>query len=585
MRFGAPEWLVRIGLLLPLAAVLLVLLRRRIGALGRLVKLDHAGTLLPGYRAWHPRARIALRITAIFFVLLALSRPQWGTTLREVPYRGLDLMVVMDTSRSMLADDLRPSRLQQAQWAVRDFVLRLDGDRTGLVAFAGGSYLVCPLTTDRGTFLMALDDLYAGIIPRGGTAIEQALRTAIDSFEEAPDTDRVILLITDGEDHEGDPLRLVDTLREKGIRVFCIGAATPDGALIPTEEGFLRDAQGRVVRSRLNEELLRELAARTGGLAVRAVPGDFGLDHILEHGLSGLRRGERDTVLVEQHTERLHWFALAALFFLFIEGLIRPAVLLGLLLLVTPLIATAEPATENGPELFRQGISRFESSRFLEAADAFSGAAAATQRDRLRQRALYNQSISLLNAAWSEEDPEREETSALHHVEDAIVLLEQALKLDRSDQDARENLQRALNRAGEIRLRSADRRIEAAHEHLTVFEASAARQLLEDAMEWVRPILDDLAPECGKATQRMRQIRERLDLLEQALRTTRYELEYAKQAIDLFQYRVAAEILLDDKPARRFAFDLDSELNESFQSVIENNQQILEIIDMEREHP
>lgn len=323
MRFAAPEFFKWLLLALPLVLTLVFLHRKRKSRLSCLISSNVWKTVLPGFNAKRSRRRTVLRVLALLCIGLALTRPQWGFKWEEVHQRGLDIMVVLDTSKSMLAADIKPNRLKQAQWAVRDFIRQLKGDRIGLVAFAGSSFLQCPVTVDYAAFTMMLDDLYAGIIPRGGTAIAQALETAADSFEKNSEADKVIILITDGEDHEGDPLKMIENLKKDNIRLYSIGVGTPEGELIPAKGGgYLKDSQGHVVKSTINEKLLEQLARETGGFYVRSAPGDFGLDRIYKQGISTLQRDEQDTRLAKIYEERFGWFAAAALLFLLIESLI-----------------------------------------------------------------------------------------------------------------------------------------------------------------------------------------------------------------------------------------------------------------------
>jgi Ca-activated chloride channel family protein len=241
---------------------------------------------------------------------------------------GLDILVVLDTSNSMRAEDVRPSRLERSKLGIRDLVRRLNGDRIGLIPFAGDSYLYCPLTADYGAFMMMLDDIYPGIIPRGGTAIEQALRRAMNAFDDQVLADRVIILITDGEDHEGNPLNLMEEMQRRGIKLFAVGIGTPDGDLIPMidEQGrtqMLRDRQGNVVVTRLQEDLLERLATRTGGMYVRATPTDFGLDQIVDLGIAPLQRTELDTELLLTYRDRYAWFLGLAFLLLAVEAALR----------------------------------------------------------------------------------------------------------------------------------------------------------------------------------------------------------------------------------------------------------------------
>ncbi|HNX53100.1 MAG TPA: VWA domain-containing protein [Pontiellaceae bacterium] len=464
MRFGSPEFFKWLLLLLPLIALFVFMHRQRAARLSKLIAASIWKTVIPGHREQRSRIRTGLRLLALLCIGLALTRPQWGSHWEEVKQRGLDLIVVLDTSKSMLAEDLKPNRLKQAQWAVRDFVKQLKGDRIGLVAFAGSSFLQCPATVDYAAFTMTLDDLYAGIIPRGGTAIEQALKTAAESFDTKSESDRVILLITDGEDHEGDPLRMAEQLRKEGIKLFAIGVGTLDGELIPAQAGYVKNPQGQVVKSALNEPLLEKLARETGGFYVRAAPGDFGLDRIYKQGLSGLQRKEQETRLARVYEERFGWFAGAALLLLLAEGLFRPAALVVLLLLwSTPPAEAADwvkayrqgdytnalPALEKMSETFpdiasyNRGNVLYREKDYAAAEKAYGSAAAQTASPEVRQQALFNRGNALLAGAVKQNGPDRTD-AALSAATQAAGLFEQALALKPSDLDAKQNLERAL---------------------------------------------------------------------------------------------------------------------------------------------
>ncbi len=325
MKWGAPEHLVWLWLAPALAWLLFFLLRRRRRQLDQLIGPALQSGLVRGWSPERARLRLGLWCAALLLALLAFGRPQWGFRWEEVRRRGLDILVVLDTSRSMLAQDVKPNRLQQAKWGVRDFVRKLNGDRIGLVAFAGGSFLQCPLTVDYAAFLMTLDDVYAGIIPRGGTAITQALREALDSFESEAEADRAIILITDGDDHEGDPLQLVDELKEKKVRVYAIGIGSREGELIPADPAkadgtFFKDRAGNTVKTALKEDVLAQLALATGGAYVRSAPGDSGLDRIFEQGLAQLKRGENESKMIKAFEERFPWLLGLAFGLLAIEA-------------------------------------------------------------------------------------------------------------------------------------------------------------------------------------------------------------------------------------------------------------------------
>ena len=328
MKWGSPDLLHALWALPLLALLLWMLVRARRRRLESIAAEGLWPQLIPGWRPQRLRTQLLLWFAAISLLVFALARPQWGFHWDEVKRRGLDIMVVMDTSRSMLAEDIKPNRLQQAKWGVRDLVGKLKGDRIGLVAFAGSSFLQCPLTIDYAAFLLSLDDIYAGIIPRGGTAIEQALRTALKGFESGTEGDRAIVLVTDGDDHEGNPLELVEELKKQNVRVYAIGIGSREGDLIPDRENdgnaFFKDRQGRVVKSALKEDVLQQLAIATGGVYVRSAPGETGLEKVFDEGLANLKREESESKMVKLYEDRFGWLVAAALFLLVIEATLVP---------------------------------------------------------------------------------------------------------------------------------------------------------------------------------------------------------------------------------------------------------------------
>jgi Ca-activated chloride channel family protein len=326
IQWGEARFLPLLWALIPLAALLFFLVGRRERRLRLLFDEAAAAQLAPDRRRSLPRIKAVLWFVACSLALVALARPQWGIRWQEERRRGLDIIVVLDTSNSMLATDLKPNRMQRAKWGLSDLLQRLGGDRIGLVAFAGSSFLACPLTTDYAAFSMVLEDVRPGTIPRGGTAIAQALETALESFEPGGAADRVVILVTDGEDHEGGIERAVGALTQRKVRVFAVGLGSVSGDVIPAAEGeggaFLRDRSGEVVRTALREETLRKIAAATGGIAVTAAPGDFGWERIFDLGFAGLKREEREAKLIKVYEERFPWFLGAALLLLSLETLL-----------------------------------------------------------------------------------------------------------------------------------------------------------------------------------------------------------------------------------------------------------------------
>ncbi len=416
MQWGAPQFLHLLWAVPVVGVMLYLLMRLRENRLRAVMDERVLQSMLPTQRVKRLRWRLIVWLAALTLATVALARPQWGERWIEVRHMGLDILVVFDTSNSMLAEDIRPNRLERAKLGVRDLVNRLRGDRIGLIPFAGDSYLYCPLTTDYGAFLMMLDDIHAGIVPRGGTAIEQALRHAMKSFDDHLMADRVILLVTDGEDHEGNPLTVIDEMRRRNIRVFAIGVGTPEGDLIPItdEQGrttFLRDREGNIVRTRLEEDVLERLAARTGGMYVRATPGDFGVDRIYEQGIAPLQRDMLETEMIRTYEDRFAWFLGVALLLLVVEVVmgdgtrrtgrrarVATAALLAGVCMAGPAVADAPRAS------MREGLREYEEERFQEAAEAFRRAAELASEARLDSaRALHNEANALYRQGRYEE--------------------------------------------------------------------------------------------------------------------------------------------------------------------------------------
>lgn len=312
MTWGSPQLLHWLWLLLPLSLTVWGLSKFRQRRLNRLGEPAALNRLLPHTRPGRGPLRNGLWLAAIGLLLASLARPQWGQHWQDVHTRGLDILVALDTSKSMLAEDLKPNRLQQAKLGIQDLLERLRGDRVGLVAFAGTSFLQCPLTIDYSAFRMSLDDVYAGIIPQGGTALGHALDTCIGAFDPESNADRVILLITDGENHVDDPLSRIPELTEQDIRVFAIGVGSDEGELIPIRgrDGrmeYLKDRDGNVVKTTLQESVLKDLAGRTRGVYVRAAPGDFGAQAIVDRGLAQLGREQGQDRRMKVFHDRYPW--------------------------------------------------------------------------------------------------------------------------------------------------------------------------------------------------------------------------------------------------------------------------------------
>ena len=309
MHFGNPQvfWLLALA---PALVLFLVCARRR--ALERFASQTLAQRLADSVRPVARRWKAVLIVTAITLAALALTQPRWGFEWREVKHKGVDIFVLLDVSKSMLTEDVRPNRLAQAKYAVQDLLEKLRGDRIGLIAFAGTAFVQCPLTVDYEAFRLTLKDADPHIIPRSGTAIGPAIRTALKAFDASEGRDHAIVLITDGEQTEGDAVAAADEAAKAGVKIFAIGVGTAEGELIPIrDEGkpmeFLKDRDGAVVKSRLDEETLKQLALKTGGIYVHSAAGDFGMDAIYDKGIAQLQRKEFESRLQKRYFERFQW--------------------------------------------------------------------------------------------------------------------------------------------------------------------------------------------------------------------------------------------------------------------------------------
>ena len=282
------------------------------------------GEIAAGYSPKKARQKNTLLLLGVLFAVLALIRPQWGFRWQEVKRQGIDIMIVIDTSKSMLAQDVKPNRLERTKFAVQDLLKKLKGDRIGLIAFSGSSFLICPLTVDYGGYLISLNDLSVDIVPRGGTNIAEAIDQAISGHEDVSSKHKAIIVITDGDNLEGDPIAAAERAKAKGIKIYTVGIGSAEGELIqmrgPSRElVFLKDSTGNFVKSRLNEGLLKQIALITGGIYVKASGSQFGLDLIYERELSSFEKREITAKMEKKYYERFQFPLGVAVILLVIE--------------------------------------------------------------------------------------------------------------------------------------------------------------------------------------------------------------------------------------------------------------------------
>jgi len=316
IQWRDPWGLVALVLVAGLVGFFVSARRERARALARFIAAALQPSVAPDVDPRRRTLRAGLLVTAAGLLVLALAGPMWGFRWEQVRREGIDLVVAIDTSRSMLATDVKPNRLARAKLAVRDLVTEARGDRLALVPFAGTAFLECPLTLDTGAFLEALDAIEVGIIPRGGTALPAAITQSLDAFEGRQANHQAIVLITDGESHEGNLDAAVARAKERGVRIFTVGIGTTEGELIPGEGGaFVKDRKGQVVKSRLDEATLERVATDTGGVYLHAAGPGLGLTELYTNHIASLDKRELESTL-ERRYELRYQLPLALAFLL-----------------------------------------------------------------------------------------------------------------------------------------------------------------------------------------------------------------------------------------------------------------------------
>src|SRR4051812_14391920 len=325
MSFAVPEWFFAL-LALPLLAILFVVAERK--SAQRLREFV-APRLLPQLTSSVDRFRRALRFSlqllALCCAIAALAQPRWGYSFEDVTRKGIDLLIAVDASRSMLSNDVQPNRLQRVKLAATDLISELQGDRVGLVAFAGRAFLQAPLTIDYDAAVEAINDLDTQTIPEGGTNISEAITLAAQTFGKTAVGNRALVIFTDGEELSGEAAKAAKAAADAGIRIFAIGVGTAQGSLIPISgEGggtaFVKDPKGQVVKSKLDGQRLQEIAKATGGFYLHLENGPRTMHQLATDGLSKLTAQEMDVRLNRRPIDRYEWplgaaaFALAASF-------------------------------------------------------------------------------------------------------------------------------------------------------------------------------------------------------------------------------------------------------------------------------
>ncbi len=453
----------------------------------RLVTQFIQARLLPGLTVGistrRQRVGLACLVLAVVCLILALARPQWDFEWEEAKQRGLDIVIAIDTSKSMLAEDIAPNRLARAKLSALDLMQQARSDRLGLVAFAGSAFLQCPLTVDDVAFRQSVESLDVNTIPQGGTALAEAIETAMTAFKEGENY-KVLVLLTDGEDHDSGALEAARKAAQAGLQIFTIGIGSAEGELLPMKDGkgrtdYVRDEQGNVVKSHLNETLLQDIARTSAKGFYLPLRGAKTMDVLYAQGLAPLPKSESEAKLIKRYHERFHWplglaIVLLAAEILFPErkregrtrlatdalagrGLRQAVTVLLLVSLAASVLGSPSSALREykagkydqafkeyrqllqrrgeDPRLhFNAGTAAYRGEQFEEAAKQFDQAMAAADL-KLQELAYYNQGNALYHLGERNPDPNKKTEAWQKSLQD----YESSLKLNPADADAKFN--------------------------------------------------------------------------------------------------------------------------------------------------
>ena len=320
-QFANPHilWLL---LLLPLMLAALVVVgisrRRNIARFGNPELLK---SLMGDISEWRVKTKTILFLVAFVCVVFAAARPQFGSRLKEQKSRGIEMMLVVDVSNSMLAEDFAPNRLDRTRYAIDRLLADMSQDRVGLVVFAGEAKVQLPITTDYRMARSFVKRISPSLVSVQGTEVGQALSLAELSFSQSSEASRVVILITDGETHDNTALDVAKRLAERGIHIYAIGIGTPEGAPVKLDGEFIKDENDEMVVSRLYEALLQQIATTSGGAYIRATNADFGLEQIVAQ-IEKMEQGELTTLRFEEYNEQFQWILAVAAVLLVLESLL-----------------------------------------------------------------------------------------------------------------------------------------------------------------------------------------------------------------------------------------------------------------------
>jgi len=421
-------------------------------------------------------------LLGLALAVISLAQPRWGYTFEDVKRKGLDLLIAVDTSRSMLSNDVQPNRLERVKLAARDLINELQGDRVGLIAFAGRAFLQAPLTIDYEAVMESINDLDTKTIPEGGTNISEAISLATQSFGKSAMGNRALVIFTDGEELSGDAMKSAKAAADAGVRIFTIGVGTPAGSLIPVngedgETAFVKDSAGQVVKSKLDDKRLREIAQAAGGFYLHLENGPRTMQQIYTEGLAKMQAAEMDVRLSRRPIERYEWPLGAALITLALSILIgeRKRTRERVFARAPAKIATAAAAlwialchfgfaTTPGLDAYRDGkfsdaYSQFQQtlkmhpqSRAEDKLQFDSGAAAYKSEEYGKALESFSQALlssdaglqgkshyNLGNTLYERGETQKSDDKKLSDWTNALEHYEQTLKLEPQNKEAKEN--------------------------------------------------------------------------------------------------------------------------------------------------
>ncbi len=319
-RFAHIEFLFALLAIPVLILIYIITVRLRKRSLNKFGNLSVISQLMPDVSGSKPHLKFFIVMLALCLIIFTIAGPQFGSKLKEVKRKGIEIILALDVSNSMNAEDIQPSRLERAKQAILNLIDRLDNDKLGLIVFAGDAYTQIPITTDYSAARMFLSNITTNIVSRQGTAIGEAINLAAKSFSPSTEASKVIVIISDGENHEGDALDAAKAAAEKGIKIFTIGMGSTKGAPIPEStsslnKDFRRDRQGNIIMTKLNVQMLSEIAQIGGGSYYGATSSRVGLNDLFDK-LGKLDKEEIDTKVYSEYEEQfpyLVWIALGLL--------------------------------------------------------------------------------------------------------------------------------------------------------------------------------------------------------------------------------------------------------------------------------